>query len=188
MIKLDYPYTHEKLLLLSCCAPCSIEVIKRLADNKIDATVLFYNPNIHPENEYIVRKDENKEVCQKYGIDFVDLDYDKEAWFEYVKDLENEPEQGLRCTKCFEFRLQKTAEYAKEHGFRVISSTLDASRWKNKEQVQAVAESVVANFRSMIYYKLELRKGGTQQERLRLIKEENLYEQNYCGCVYSKGN
>ncbi|MCP4356064.1 MAG: epoxyqueuosine reductase QueH [Proteobacteria bacterium] len=186
MIQPDYPYKDEKLLLLSCCAPCSIELIKRLSSDKVNVTVLFYNPNIHPEEEYILRKDENKEICNKYNIKFIDLDYDAKNWFNFVKGLENEPEKGKRCSKCFEFRLLRTAEFAKENGFRIISSTLDASRWKSKEQVHDAAKLIVDKFDDMLYYTLELRKGGTQQERLRLIKEESLYEQKYCGCVYSK--
>lgn len=187
-IPLDYPYKGEKLLLLSCCAPCSVEIIKRLADNNIDTTVLFYNPNIHPKLEYIHRKNQNKEVCETYGIDFVDLDYNPKDWFKLVEGLEKEPERGARCAKCFDYRLVRTAEYALENGFKIVSSTLAASRWKDLNQLEEIAKEIENRYEGLTYWYLDLRKKGAQQERLRLTKENNLYEQNYCGCIYSKIN
>lgn len=187
-IPLNYDFKEEKLLLLSCCAPCSVEMIKRLADNNVDTTVLFYNPNIHPKLEYIHRKNQNKEVCDKYGLNFVDLDYNPKDWFKLVEGLENEPEKGKRCEKCFDYRLIRTAEYALENGFNVISSTLAASRWKDVKQVESIALEIERRYPKLKYWYLDLRKKGAQQERLRLTKENNLYEQNYCGCIYSKIN
>lgn len=187
-IPLNYDFKGEKLLLLSCCAPCSVEMIKRLADNNVDTTVLFYNPNIHPKLEYIHRKNQNKEVCDKYGLNFVDLDYNPKDWFKLVEGLENEPEKGNRCEKCFDYRLIRTAEYALKNGFNVISSTLAASRWKDVKQVESIALEIERRYPKLKYWYLDLRKKGAQQERLRLTKENNLYEQNYCGCIYSKIN
>jgi predicted adenine nucleotide alpha hydrolase (AANH) superfamily ATPase len=187
-IPLSYPYKNEKLLLLSCCAPCSVEIIKRLADNNVDKTVLFYNPNIHPKLEYMHRKQQNKEVCDKYGLKFIDLDYNVKNWFNVIKGLEKEPERGQRCAKCFDYRLVKTAEYALENGFNVISSTLAASRWKDLNQIENIAKSIEQRYPNLKYWYLDLRKKGAQDQRLNLIKENNLYEQNYCGCIYSKIN
>lgn len=187
-IPLNYPYKSEKLLLLSCCAPCSVEIIKRLADNGVDTTVLFYNPNIHPKLEYMHRKQQNKDICEKYGLNFIDLDYDVKNWFNLMEGLEKEPEKGARCEKCFDYRLIKTAEYALENGFNVISSTLAASRWKDLQQLENVAKSIEKRYPALKYWYLDLRKKGAQAERLSLVKENNLYEQNYCGCIYSKIN
>lgn len=187
-IPLNYTYKNEKLLLLSCCAPCSVEMIKRLADNGVDTTVLFYNPNIHPKLEYMHRKQQNKEICEKYGLNFIDLDYDPKNWFNLMDGLEKEHEKGKRCEKCFDYRLIRTAEYALENGFNVISSTLAASRWKDLKQVERVAETIEQRYPTLKYWYLDLRKKGAQAERLSLVKENGLYEQNYCGCIYSKIN
>ena len=126
-MKIDLPEIKlsigEKLLLLSCCAPCSGDVIQTLAANKIDTTVLFYNPNIHFEEEYQKRLEENKKFALENGFDFVDLNYDPANWFEEVKGLEDEPEKGERCYKCFAMRLRKTAEYAQANGFKIFADT-----------------------------------------------------------------
>ena len=92
--KLEMPGNEKKLLLHSCCAPCAGEIMEAVAASEIQTTVYFYNPNIHPKEEYEIRKDENKRFCEKLGFDFVDADYEKENWFERIKGLENEPERG----------------------------------------------------------------------------------------------
>jgi hypothetical protein len=99
--ELELPIKDSKLLLHSCCAPCAGEIMEAVAASKIDTTVYFYNPNIHPKEEYEIRKDENKRFCDKLGFGFIDADYDKDNWFERVKGLEEEPERGKRCTECF---------------------------------------------------------------------------------------
>ena len=104
--RLEMPGDEKKLLLHSCCAPCAGEIMEALAASDIQTTVYFYNPNIHPQKEYEIRKDENKRFCDKLGFNFVDADYDKENWFERIKGLENAPERGKRCTQCFDMRFE----------------------------------------------------------------------------------
>ncbi|WP_233487198.1 epoxyqueuosine reductase QueH [Francisella sp. TX07-6608] len=88
----------------SCCAPCAGEVMEALAASDLEVTIYFYNPNIHPYEEYIIRKDENKRYAQKLGMAFIDADYDKDNWFDLAKGMEDEPERGIRCSMCFDMR------------------------------------------------------------------------------------
>ena len=120
--KLALPGGHDRLLLHSCCAPCSAEPMEAILASGIDFTIFFYNPNIHPQREYELRKDENIRFAEKHGIPFVDADYDTDNWFARAKGLENEPERGARCTACFDMRFERTALYAHENGFSVFSS------------------------------------------------------------------
>lgn len=174
-------FSKRKLLLLSCCAPCSCAVIKKLAADHVDFTVVFYNPNIRPYAEYEKRCAENKKVCELYGVPFIDLEYDNERWCQLTKGLENEPERGNRCSICFEMRLKRVMEYAKVNGFTAVSSVLGVSRYKDLEQVNAAAERAGQSV-GINYLQIEGRKNGMQELRQHLIKELNLYNQNYCGC------
>lgn len=177
--------TNERILLLSCCAPCACAVITKLKQDKADFAVLFYNPNIHPKEEYIKRRDEQKRLCQTLNIEFIELDYEPETWLALTKDYKDEPERGKRCSICFEMRLIKTMTYAKEHGYTAVASVLGVSRWKDLNQVNTAAAK--ASFATnMPYLHIEGRKNGMQEKRLQLIKELNLYNQDYCGCVYSR--
>ena len=175
----------EKLLLLSCCAPCSCGVIAHLARQRKNFTVLFYNPNIDTAEEYQKRLLENKRVCEHFGVPFVTLTYEPEVWRTAVQGLETEPERGKRCRVCFELRLQKAAEYAKAHGFTAFSSVLGISRYKDLNQVNAAADAV-ATRTHMPYDKTNWRKGGLEPLRHALNQEMNLYNQTYCGCVFSR--
>lgn len=117
--KLTLPNQTEKLLLHSCCAPCSGEVMETLRHSGIDFTIFFYNPNIHPKKEYDIRKNENTRFAKKHDIPFVDADYDRDRWFMRAKGMEWEPERGKRCTMCFDMRFERTALYAHEHDFPI---------------------------------------------------------------------
>jgi predicted adenine nucleotide alpha hydrolase (AANH) superfamily ATPase len=189
-MKIDLPEITlpigEKLLLLSCCAPCSGDVIQTLAANKIDTTVLFYNPNIHFEEEYKKRLEENKNFALKYGFNFIDLDYDPDHWFEEIKGLENEPEKGRRCFKCFAMRLRRTAEYARAHGFTIFADTLGISRWKNLKQVHSAGEMIVKEFPELTYWPYNWRKQGGSMRMDQVARTQHFYRQNYCGCIYSR--
>ena len=168
-------------LLLSCCAPCSCAVIKKLAEDGKSFSVLFYNPNIRPEAEYRKRCEENKRVCEKYGVEFVELEYDNERWCELTKGLEHLPERKERCSICFAMRLKRAFEYARENGFDGVASVLGVSRYKDLNQVNKVAYEE-AEKAGLSYIEIEGRKGGMQELRNELIKELNLYSQEYCGC------
>lgn len=183
--KLTLPEGKSKLLLHSCCAPCSGEVMEAIMISGIDFTIFFYNPNIHPEKEYLLRKDENMEFADKHNIPFIDADYDKDNWFERAKGMEDEPERGIRCTMCFDMRFERTALYAHEHDFDCISSSLGISRWKNMEQINDCGERAADKYPELVYWTYNWRKGGGSQRMIEISKQENFYQQEYCGCVYS---
>ena len=118
--KLKTPNGEKKLLLHSCCAPCAGEIMEALAASEIDTTIYFYNPNIHPFDEYELRKEENIRFAEKLGMPIIDADYDRDEWFARTRGQEHEPERGARCTTCFDMRFQKTAKYASENNFDII--------------------------------------------------------------------
>lgn len=171
----------ERFLLLSCCAPCSCAVISKLAAEGADFVVVFYNPNIRPSEEYERRCAENARVCKEYGVPFIELEYDNERWCGLTKGLEDLPERGARCSICFYMRLKRVMEYAKENGFSAVASVLGVSRYKNLAQVNEAAAKASAETK-VPYWEVEGRKGGMQELRNRLIKELELYNQDYCGC------
>lgn len=183
--KLILPNEASKLLLHSCCAPCSGEVMEALLASEIDFSIFFYNPNIHPIQEYELRKQENILFAQKHGIPFIDADYDKDNWFTRVKGLEWEPERGARCTACFDMRFERTALYAHEHGFPVISSSLGISRWKDMNQINDSGVRAAARYPGLVYWTYNWRKNGGGERMYQIAKRENFYKQEYCGCVYS---
>ena len=171
----------DKLLLLSCCAPCSCAVIEKLAQEKCNFAVVFYNPNIRPEAEYRKRCDENKRLCELYGVEFIELEYDNPRWCVLTQGLENEPERGKRCSICFYMRLKRVMEYALANGYSKVASVLGVSRYKNLAQVNEAAAKA-AHETGAEYVQIEGRKGGMQDRRAVLIRELNLYSQTYCGC------
>lgn len=183
--QLNLPTHKNHLLLHSCCAPCSGEIIQRLIDSKIKFSIFFYNPNIHPLEEYEIRKKENKKFADKNNISFIDADYDTDNWFEQTKGMEWEPERGKRCTTCFEMRFFKTAQYAHQHHFDIFSSTLGISRWKNMEQINQAGEWAAEKMPNLEYWTINWRKNNGSQRMLTISKDENFYKQEYCGCVYS---
>lgn len=182
---LTLPNGEQKLLLHSCCAPCSGEVMEAIQAAGIDYTIFFYNPNIHPEREYLLRKEENIRFAQQHNVPFVDADYDTDNWFERARGMEWEPERGVRCTMCFDMRFERTALYAHEHGFKVISSSLGISRWKNMQQINDCGHRAAAPYPGMAYWDYNWRKGGGSARMVEIAKRERFYQQEYCGCVYS---
>ena len=183
--KLSLPEGRSKVLLHSCCAPCSGEVMEALLASDIDYTIYFYNPNIHPVKEYEIRKEENIRFAQQHGVPFIDADYDVDNWFDRVKGLEMEPERGIRCTACFDMRFERTALYAHEHGFDTITSSLGISRWKDMQQINGCGERAAARYPDLAYWTYNWRKGGGSARMIEISKREEFYQQEYCGCVYS---
>ena len=183
--KLVLPNGADKLLLHSCCAPCSGEVMEALLASGIDYTIYFYNPNIHPLKEYEIRKNENIRFAEQHGVPFIDADYDVDNWFERAKGMEYEPERGIRCTMCFDMRFERTALYAHEHGFPVISSSLGISRWKNMAQINDCGHRAAAKYPNIVYWDFNWRKGGGSARMIEISKREHFYQQEYCGCAYS---
>jgi len=182
---LPHPDGHRKVLLHSCCAPCSGEVMEAMRASGIDFTIFFYNPNIHPQKEYELRKSENIRYAEQFGVPFVDADYDTDNWFARAKGMEDEPEKGKRCTMCFGMRFERTALYAHEHGFPVITSSLGISRWKDWNQVTDAGCRAASNYPGLIYWDYNWRKQGGAERMVEISKREAFYQQEYCGCVYS---
>ncbi|HAU5566843.1 TPA: epoxyqueuosine reductase QueH [Serratia fonticola] len=182
---LPLPNGHNKVLLHSCCAPCSGEVMEAMLASGIDYTIFFYNPNIHPLKEYELRKEENIRFAEQFGVPFVDADYDKDNWFDRARGMEREPERGIRCTMCFDMRFERTALYAHEHGFPVITSSLGISRWKDMKQINDCGVRAAAHYPDMLYWEFNWRKGGGSSRMIEISKRERFYQQEYCGCIYS---
>lgn len=182
---LPLPGGHAKVLLHSCCAPCSGEVMEAMQASGIDFTIFFYNPNIHPLKEYELRKEENIRYAEKCGISFVDADYDRDNWFARARGMEFEPERGIRCTMCFDMRLERTALYAHEHGFPVITSALGISRWKDMNQINDCGKRAALHYPGLLYWDYNWRKGGGSARMIQISKRERFYQQEYCGCIYS---
>jgi predicted adenine nucleotide alpha hydrolase (AANH) superfamily ATPase len=184
-LKIDPPNSEKKLLLHSCCAPCSGEVMEAMVASGIDLTVFFYNPNIHPKREYEIRKNENIRFCESMNIPFIDADYDVDNWFSRARGMENAPERGERCSMCFDMRFERTALYAFENNFSLISSSLGISRWKNMDQINESGVKAAANYPGISYWTYNWRKNGGSQRMYEISKRENFYQQQYCGCIYS---
>lgn len=184
-IKITQPASSGKLLLHSCCAPCAGEIMEALVFSKINYSIYFYNPNIHPRKEYNLRKESNIEFAIKHNIEFIDADYDAKNWFDRTKGMEMEPERGIRCTECFDMRLEKTAEYASANGFGLIATSLGISRWKNLAQIDECGRRATQKYENVDYWDFNWRKKGGSTRMIEISKREHFYQQEYCGCVYS---
>ena len=184
-LELEVPGGATKVLLHTCCAPCSSAIIECLMQHGITPVIYYCNPNIYPLEEYLIRKNECTRYAQSLGLEIVDADYDHEAWLCGIKGLEHEPERGSRCQRCFNIRLADTARYAHEHGFTVITSTLASSRWKLLDQIHAAGRKAVEPYPDVAYWEQNWRKGGLSERRIAIIKEYGFYNQQYCGCEFS---
>lgn len=176
------------LLLHSCCAPCSSYVIEYLSQY-FRITVLYYNPNIYPEEEYSFRKSEQKrliaEMPTKYTVDLIDCDYNPQEYFELCKGHEKDSEGGARCKICFNMRLSKAAEYAKQGGFNYFATTLTVSPLKNASVINEVGTELAEKY-GINYLCSDFKKKNGYKRTIELSREYGLYRQNYCGCVFSK--
>ncbi len=175
----------ERLLLHSCCAPCSSACLERLKDT-FQVTVLYYNPNIDDKAEYEKRKAEQIRFLQETGwADFLDCDHDSTAFSTMAKGLEEEPERGKRCYLCYGLRLNKTAETAKKNGFTWFATTLTLSPHKNADWLNELGEQA-AQTQGINYLPTDFKKKGGYPRSIALSKEHTLYRQDFCGCKYSK--
>ncbi len=174
-----------KLLLHSCCAPCSSACLERLKDH-FQVTVLYYNPNIDEEGEYEKRKAEQIRFLKETGwADILDCDHDKEAFERMAKGLEEEPERGRRCYLCYELRLDKTAQVAKGNGFDWFATTLTLSPYKNAEWLNEIGQKVGGRY-ALNYLYTDFKKRGGYYRSTELSREYGLYRQDFCGCRFSK--
>lgn len=176
---------HNKLLLHSCCGPCSSSVIERLRDY-FDITVIYYNPNIEPKEEYEKRKSEQLRLLNELEIKIMDIDYLNNEYHKKIKGYENEPENGLRCPLCFELRLDKTASKAKENNFDFFGTTLTVSPHKNSKIINEIGLKLEEKY-GVKFLLSDFKKEDGYKRSIELSKKYDLYRQDYCGCLYSKG-
>ena len=173
-----------KLLLHSCCAPCSSYVLEYLS-NYFYLTVLYYNPNIYPEDEYYHRAVEQKEFPTKYPVTFVEGNFEPERFYETVKGYENIREGGERCFRCYELRLREAAEYAKKLNCDYFTTTLSISPMKNAAKLNAIGGMLAEEYGIPYLYSDFKKRDGYKRSTV-ISAEYGMYRQDYCGCVFSK--
>ena len=180
-----------RLLLHSCCAPCSSYVLEYLS-RYFEITVLYYNPNIFPKEEYTYRIEEQQRLItamndkgKGYPISMIATDYEPEAFYEIAKGLEQEPEGGERCFRCYELRLREAANYAKKGAFDYFTTTLSISPLKNAVKLNEIGGEIAKEY-DLAYLYSDFKKKNGYQRSVELSAIYNLYRQDYCGCVYSK--
>ena len=181
--------TRPKLLLHSCCGPCSTAVLSFLVPY-FDITVLYYNPNIEPYEEYLKRKNEQIRFIKEYQhkeINFLDCDYDNESFRNKVKGLEHEKEGGARCPVCYRIRLEFTAIKAKEMGYDYFGTTLTVSPYKHSKTINEIGESLEKKYKIKFLYS-DFKKKDGYKKSIEMSREYNLYRQDYCGCLMGKNN
>ena len=174
------------LLLHSCCAPCSSACIQQLCDF-FEITVFYYNPNISPATEYEKRKQEQIKFISEFNSDvkFLDCDYNPIEFYGLVKGLEDCEERGERCVKCYELRMKKTCQVAKQNGFDYFATTLTLSPLKDEKVINQIGLELQEQF-SQKYLVSNFKKNNGYLNSINLSKQYDLYRQDYCGCVYSK--
>lgn len=182
----EVPGGATRVLLHTCCAPCSSAIIECMLNHGVTPVIYYCNPNIYPEEEYNIRKNECTRYAQSLGLEIVDADYDHGAWLCQMAGLENEPERGGRCLRCFKMRLADTARYASTHGFSVITTTLASSRWKSLAQIEQAGHYAESLYPDVTFWAHNWRKGGLQERRSAIIREYGFYNQLYCGCEFSQ--
>ena len=176
------------LLLHVCCAPCSSYVLEYLSAH-FDITLFFYNPNITSEEEYLYRVNEVKRLIAQMplssDVKFIEGKYDVSSFIEISKGLENLPEGGERCFKCYNLRLRETALYAKQNNFDYFTTTLSISPYKNAEKLNTIGASLGEEY-GVKYLFSDFKKKNGYKRSIELSAEYNLYRQDYCGCIYSE--
>ena len=176
------------LLLQSCCGPCSSYVLEALTPH-FQVTVLYYNPNIQPREEYDLRLENQRRIIEQLPtpteVRILECGYDGETYDAAVKGLEQEPEGGARCTVCFRLRLEETAKLAKEHGFDWFCTTLTVSPHKDAERLNQIGAELGAQY-GVPFLPSDFKKREGYKRSIELSKQYGLYRQDYCGCLYSK--
>ena len=199
---LDY---RPSLLIHSCCAPCSSYVLTYLA-RYFDITVLYYNPNIYPPEEFDKRKNEQERLIEALNRDlrtgdeeggaavmpegsadirFVAGDYDPQVFFEMAKGLEDVPEGGARCFKCYELRMREAAAAAREGGYDYFTTTLSISPLKNAGKINEIGEELEKEY-GVKHLTSDFKKKEGYKQSIELSRKYDLYRQDYCGCVFSR--
>ena len=175
----------QRILLHTCCAPCSAAIIEWLIANDVRPVLFYFNPNIHPLEEYEIRKAECTRYAKSQEIEIIDGDYNHDEWLQGIEGLENEPERGARCLQCFKLRLYATARKSKELGITEFTSTLASSRWKNLAQIAEAGHWAATQIEGTSFMEKNWRKNGLSERRKTLLAENGFYNQQYCGCEFS---
>ena len=175
---------NSKILLHACCGMCSAYPVSFLKDAGYEVVVYFYNPNIYPDVEYQKRLEAEKILCENSGVELIVEEYNQEEFFDYVKGFETEPEKGLRCDKCFELRLTKTANKAKELGIENFTTSIVISPYKNFQKLSTIGEEI-ASKTGINFLAIDFKKKDGFLKTNKIANSLSLYRQNYCGCKFS---
>lgn len=178
----------KSVLLHTCCAPCSAAIIEWMMGEGIRPVLFFFNPNIYPDREYEIRKNECVRYARSLDLEIVDGDYDHAAWLEAMSGLEHEPERGSRCLACFRMRMLATARLARQMEIAHFCTTLASSRWKSLAQIADAGHWAASNYPEVQFWEKDWRKGGLTERRRALLIENGFYNQTYCGCEFSRKN
>ncbi len=173
----------KKMLLHVCCANCVLHPYEILK-NDFDVTFYFYNPNIHPEEEYEKRLSFTRKAADKYGLAITEGPYDKGNWIDSTYEYKNDPEGGQRCGVCFSIRLEKTAAFAAKNGYDTFATTLSVSPHKNSKIINSTGRMLSEKY-GVEFFEADFKKQDGFKKTMLLSKELQLYRQNYCGCIYS---
>jgi hypothetical protein len=188
ILKLDPEQTPKRLLIHSCCAPCSSYVLEYLSQF-FDITVLYYNPNIYPEEEYNRRVEEQQRLIDAmphlHPIRFLKGEYQPKDYYDYVKGFEDDPEGGERCFRCYRMRLMEAAELAKQGGYDYFTTTLSISPYKNADKLNEIGDELAGEY-GVSFLPSDFKKKNGYKRSIELSREYDLYRQDYCGCVFSK--
>lgn len=174
---------NTPIILHACCATCSGYVIEQLLP-KFQPLIYFFNPNIHPQEEYLKRRNELSQYALKVNLPFFEEEYLPERWFTQVKGMEQEPERGLRCRICFKQRLEQTADFAKKQGIAYFTTTLTVSPHKKSGDIIDLGNKI-AEETDLVFYAQDFKKQNGYKKTVAIAEKEGFYRQNYCGCIYS---
>jgi epoxyqueuosine reductase len=175
----------KRLLFHVCCGPCSIALFEELKEQFDEVVAYFYNPNIHPEEEYQKRKIVVEELCVAAEVVCIEGPYDKEAWFTLTEVYKANNEGGERCSICFDMRLEQVMKYALERKFDVVATSITSGRNKRADIINPLGNALAEKYK-LTFLEADWKKGGRQEKGTALTKEKEIYRQDYCGCIYSK--
>jgi len=176
----------QKILIHLCCAICGVAMIEKLKEN-FEPVIFFYNPNIYPEGEYEKRKEAVIKLAKIYDIEFFEEEYDTKNWTKKIKGKEKEPERGSRCYDCFEIRLEKTAIFAKKNNFKIFTTSLFVSPFKDEKVINGIGKKVSGKYKIDYLSMSEIidDKKENWKKTKELSQKYNFYSQKYCGCIFS---
>lgn len=176
--------SKQDILIHACCATCAGYVLEKLSTD-YNPVLFFYNPNIHPLEEYSRRRDELQRYAQSLNIPFIEEVDQPDEWFNAIKGFENEPEKGGRCHICFLLRLEKAASYPLAHGITLFTTTLSVSPHQDSKVLLAIGNRIAMN-KKITFLADDFKKNNGFKRTMEIAKKENFYRQNYCGCIYSQ--